>query len=169
MIWAVADELIDEGSERAEWMPVDLDALFRAEGDGVYRTLYAFTAGRSDVAEEATAEAFARAVAQRDALRDPLAWIYRVAFRVAIDELRRDRRRGASIEKPVAPPELIGVVDALRRLSPNQRAAIVLRHVLDLDVAEVARRMGIATPTVRVHLHRGRARLRELLGTEEVD
>jgi RNA polymerase sigma-70 factor, ECF subfamily len=60
-------------------------------------------------------------------------------------------------------------VDALRRLSANQRAAIVLRHVLDLDVAEVARRMGIATPTVRVHLHRGRARLRELLGAEEVD
>jgi RNA polymerase sigma factor (sigma-70 family) len=60
-------------------------------------------------------------------------------------------------------------MDGLRRLSPNQRAAIVLRHVMDLDVAEVARRMGIATPTVRVHLHRGRVRLRELLGTEEVD
>jgi RNA polymerase sigma-70 factor (ECF subfamily) len=164
MIRAVADELIEDGSERAKSMPVDLDALFRSEGDGVYRTLYAFTGGRSDVAEEATAEAFARAVAQRDALRDPLAWIYRVAFRVAIDELRRDRRRGASIERPVAPPELVGVVDALRRLSPNQRA------VLDLDAAEVARRMGIATPTVRVHLHRGRARLRELLGAaEEVD
>ena len=60
-------------------------------------------------------------------------------------------------------------MDGLRRLSPNQRAAIVLRHVMDLDVAEVARRMGIATPTVRVHLHRRRVRLRELLGTEEVD
>ena len=60
-------------------------------------------------------------------------------------------------------------MDGLRRLSPNQRAAIVLRHVMDLDVAEVARRMGIATPTVRVHLPRGRVRLRELLGTEEVD
>ena len=60
-------------------------------------------------------------------------------------------------------------MDGLRRLSPNQRAAIVLRHVMDLDVAEVARRMGIAPPTVRVHLHRGRVRLRELLGTEEVD
>jgi DNA-directed RNA polymerase specialized sigma24 family protein len=95
MIRAVADELIEDGSERAtEAPPIDLDALFRAEGDGVYRTLYAFTGGRADVAEEATAEAFARAVASRDALRDPLGWIYRVAFRVAIDELRRDRRRG---------------------------------------------------------------------------
>ena len=169
MIRVVADELIEDGSERAESMPVDLDALFRSEGDGVYRTLYAFTGGRSDVAEEATAEAFARAVAPRDALRDPLAWIYRVAFRVAIDELRRDRRRAAAVDEPVSPPELVGVIDALRRLSPNQRAAIILRHVLDLDVSEVAKRMGIAAATVRVHLYRGRSRLRQLLREEEVD
>jgi hypothetical protein len=56
------------------------------------------------------------------------------------------------------------LVNALRRLSPNQRAAIVLRHVLDLDTSEVARRMGTVEATVRVHLHRGRRRLRELLG-----
>jgi RNA polymerase sigma-70 factor, ECF subfamily len=169
MIRAVSDELIEDGTADAGSRPADLDALFRAEGDGVYRTLYAFTGGRADVAEEATAEAFARAVARHDPLRDPLAWIYRVAFRVAIDELRRERRRGAPVEAKTPPPELLGVVDALRKLSPNQRAAIVLRHVLDLDVDEVAKRMGIAAPTVRVHLHRGRARLRELLGSEEVD
>jgi len=62
---------------------------------GVYRTLYAFTGGRADVAEDATAEAFARALAQRDDLRDPLAWIYRAAFRVGIDELRADLLRSA--------------------------------------------------------------------------
>jgi RNA polymerase sigma-70 factor (ECF subfamily) len=61
------------------------------------------------------------------------------------------------------------LIDALRQLSPNQRAAIVLRNVLDLDVSEVARRMGTAPPTVRVHVHRARKRLRELLGDEEVD
>ena len=76
MIRAVDGELIDEGpGEAALPSPSDLDALFRTEGDGVYRTLYAFTGGRVDVAEEATAEAFARAVAQGDALRDPIAWI----------------------------------------------------------------------------------------------
>jgi RNA polymerase sigma-70 factor (ECF subfamily) len=169
MIWTVADELIDDGAPHAGSRPADLEALFRTEGDGVYRTLYAFTGGRVDVAEEATAEAFARAVASQQQLRDPLAWIYRVAFRVAIDELRRDRRRGALTDAPAAPPDLAGLMDALRKLSPKQRAAIVLRHVLDLDVDEVAKRMGVAAPTVRVHLHRGRARLRELLGSEEVD
>jgi RNA polymerase sigma-70 factor (ECF subfamily) len=131
--------------------------------------MYAFTGGRADVAEEATAEAFARAIAQGQKLRDPLAWIYRVAFRVATDEVRRDRRRGEPEEGVAPPPELLGVVDALRQLSPNQRAAVVLHRVLGLPAEEVAARMGVAAPTVRVHLHRARRRLRELLGTEEDD
>jgi RNA polymerase sigma-70 factor (ECF subfamily) len=90
-----------------------------------------------------------------------------VAFNVANDELRRERRLTAPQDRAVPGPELEDLVAALRQLSPNQRAADVLRHVLDLDVREVAHRMGIAPPTVRVHLHRGRRRLRELLGTDE--
>lgn len=116
------------------------------------------------------AEAFARALARSGTIRDPVAWIYRTAFRLANEELRAERRRGPAPTDAEAPPtELSGLIDALRELSPNQRAAIVLRHVLDLDVPEVARRMGTAAPTVRVHIHRGRKRLRELLGAEEVD
>ena len=148
----------------------DFDALFREAGSGVFRTLFAYTGGRRDIAEEAMAEAFARALARSGTIRDPVAWIYRTAFRLANEELRAERRRGpAPGDAEAPPPELSGLIDALRRLSPNQRAAIVLRHVLDLDVSEVARRMGTAAPTVRVHIHRGRKRLRELLGAEEVD
>jgi RNA polymerase sigma-70 factor (ECF subfamily) len=148
----------------------DFDALFREAGSGVFRTLYAYTGGRRDIAEEAMAEAFARALARSGTIRDPIAWIYRTAFRLANEELRAERRHGpAPAEEASPPPELSGLIDALRRLSPNQRAAIVLRHVLDLEIAEVAHRMGTAQPTVRVHLHRGRKKLRELLGAEEVD
>jgi DNA-directed RNA polymerase specialized sigma24 family protein len=46
---------------------------------------------------------------------------------------------------------------------------MVLFYVNDLSVAEVATRMGVARPTVRVHLTQGRRRLRELLGDDEVD
>jgi RNA polymerase sigma-70 factor (ECF subfamily) len=147
----------------------DFDALFREAGSGVFRTLYAYSGGRKDIAEEAMAEAFARALARSGTIRDPIAWIYRTAFRLANEELRAERRRGQAADAESPPPELTGLVDALRTLSPNQRAAIVMRHVLDLDVAEIAHRMGTAQPTVRVHLHRGRTRLRELLGSEEVD
>lgn len=158
--------LAEERTEEAH----DFDALFREAGSGVFRTLYAYTGGRREIAEEAMAEAFARAMARSAAIRDPIAWIYRTAFRLANEELRAERRRGPSpVDESSPPPELDGLIESLRRLSPNQRAAIVLRHVLDLDIAEVAHRMGTAQPTVRVHLHRGRKKLRELLGAEEVD
>jgi RNA polymerase sigma-70 factor (ECF subfamily) len=159
----------EQASTRHVTSGASFDALFRDEGAGVFRTVFAFTGGRADVAEDATAEAFARAIAQGDRLRDPLAWIYRVAFRVAIDELRRERPHAQERDGAVPPPELEGLVEALKRLSPNQRAAVTLRYVLDLDIAEVAHRMGTAEPTVRVHLFRARKRLRQLLGTEEVD
>src|SRR4051794_41901182 len=62
---------------------VDLDQLFRAEGDGLFRALCAFTGGRADIAEEATAEAFARPAADAGTPHDPGAWLYRVGFRGA--------------------------------------------------------------------------------------
>jgi RNA polymerase sigma-70 factor (ECF subfamily) len=147
------------------------ERLFADEAPKVWRTLCAFTGGRSALAEDATAEAFARAYANMHQIRDPLAWIYRTAFRLAAEELRRERRYpepecNTMIEVPLVAGELIS---ALRQLSPNQRAAIMLRYEADLPVAEVARRMGMSASTVRVHLFRGRRRLRDLLGPEEVE
>ena len=158
------------GTDRAD-LKHDLDAAFREHGSAVYRTLYAFTAGRRALAEEATAEAFARAIAHASRIRDPVPWIYRTAFRVAAEEMKRERRAPpeATAHHEDVTPGLAGLVDALRALSPNQRAAVVLRYEADLPVDEVARRMGISAATVRVHLHRGRARLRELLGDEEIE
>jgi RNA polymerase sigma-70 factor (ECF subfamily) len=148
----------------------DFEAVFREHADGVFRTLYAFTAGRRALAEEATAEAFARAIAHAETIRDPVAWIYRAAFRIALDELRRERRDVREPEGRADDAAGLGaLVHALRELSPNQRAAVVLRYEADLPVQEIARRMGTSAATVRVHLHRGRKRLRELLGAEEVD
>lgn len=132
--------------------------------------MYAFTGGRRGIAEEATAEAFAQAIAKAGSIRDPVAWIYRTAFRLAAAELRRERRPAP--EAGLAEPVSMGLgrlVRALRALSPNQRAAVVLRYEADLAVDEIARRMGMSAATVRVHLHRGRNRLRELLGAEETD
>ena len=101
----------------------------------------------------------------------PLRWIYRTAFRLAIDEIRRERRTHGEVPEGIsdAPADTGEVLNALRRLSPNQRAAVVLRYEADLPVEEVARLMGLRPATVRVHLHRARGRLRKLLGSEESD
>jgi RNA polymerase sigma-70 factor (ECF subfamily) len=145
----------------------DFERIWREDGAGLWRTIYAFTGGRRDIADDSVAEAFARAIAHAPGIRDPLAWLYRTAFRLAAEELRRDRRRGEHRDESVDGPEIGELMAALRKLSENQRAALVLRFEADLPIEEVARRMGIAQPTVRVHLHRGRNRLRELLRDDD--
>jgi RNA polymerase sigma-70 factor (ECF subfamily) len=138
----------------------------------MFRAVYAFTGGRRQVAEEAVAEAFARALEHEHGIRDPIPWMYRTAFRIAAAELRRERNEDSEPPERDAPAEPAGLgelMEALRELLPNQRAAVVLRYEADLPVAEIARRMGMSAPTVRVHLHRGRKRLRELLGADEVE
>ena len=146
----------------------DFAAIYAEHAAGLWRTIYAFTGGRYHVTEDVVAEEFARAIDYDAKIRDPLGWLYRVAFRLARQELKDDARRGVQVDAITPPLELTGLIEALRHLSPNQRAAIVLHHEADLPIDEVARRMGIAAPTVRVHIHRGRKRLQELLGTEEV-
>jgi RNA polymerase sigma factor (sigma-70 family) len=130
--------------------------------------MYAVTGGRRHLAEDVIAEAFARAMEHRG-VRDPLAWIYRTALRLATQELKRERRTSGEREADLAeePSDLEDLLRALRRLSPHQRAAVVLRYEADLSVREVGRLMGIAPATVRVHLHRARNRLRQLLAEGE--
>ena len=148
---------------------VDLGALFESHAPAMYRTILAYTGGRADVAEDAVGEAFARATVRSAELRDPVAWLYRVAFNVANDELRRERRPGGFARESVQrPPELSGVLEALKRMPPRERAVMALFYVMDLPVSDVAARLGIASATVRVHLMRGRRHLAALLGDEEM-
>lgn len=149
-----------------------LEAVYRREAPRLWRALMAFTAGRSALAEDAVAEAFSRALAQPERIRDPVAWLYRVAFRIAAAELRREGRsfeaREASVAQVLPADEDLGeLFRALARVPPNQRAAIFLHYQCDLPVADVAARLGVSRATARVHLWRGRARLRSMLGGGE--
>lgn len=58
---------------------------------------------------------------------------------------------------------------ALRSLTPQQRAAVVLRVLEDLDHADIAERLGCSAGTARSHLSRGLARLRELAPADAQD
>lgn len=149
----------------------EFERLFRDARARLWRTLYGFTGGRADVAEEAIAEAFARAIEHADSIREPLAWIYRTALRIAAAELKRERAQPGDADPAGSEPrhDLEELMQALRGLSPNQRAAVILHYEADLPTDEIARRMGLSPATVRVHLHRGRNRLRKLLGTEEAE
>lgn len=149
-----------------------LELLYRESAPGLWRAIYGFAGGRRQVAEDAVAEAFARAIEHAAKIREPLRWIYRTAFRIASRELQREKRVPPPSPDPVPgldPGEIQDVIRALAVLSPNQRAAVLLHDLEGFTGHEVARLLGISAATVRVHLFRGRRRLRELLGTEEDD
>jgi RNA polymerase sigma factor (sigma-70 family) len=146
------------------------EQVFRDVAPPLWRAIYAFTGGRRQVAEDAVAEAFARAIEHADQIRTPLPWLYRTAFRLAARELRREKRSPAMLPEPapgVDPAEVQDVLRALTTLSPNQRASILLHDEAGFTGPEVGRLLGMSAATVRVHLFRGRRRMRELLGGEE--
>lgn len=147
------------------------ERLYRESAPGLWRALYGFTGGRPQVAEDALAEAFARAIERGRGVRDPLPYIYRTAFRLASAELQRDRDRRELPSDITAgdAPDLVDLLRALQTLPAKQRAAVILHDEEGYPAAEVARLIGVSPATVRVHLHRGRKRLRELLGSEEGD
>jgi RNA polymerase sigma-70 factor (ECF subfamily) len=120
-------------------------------------------------AEDAVQEAFARASTRWAQVRDfnvPEQWVRRVAMNLALDGLRRARRRLAALARlgpgPVAPPisiERVALVEALRTLPRSYQQVIVLHHLLELPVEQVARELGIPTGTVKGRLWRGRRAL----------
>jgi RNA polymerase sigma-70 factor (ECF subfamily) len=145
-----------------------LEELYRSEGPVIWRALLA-TTGDPSLAEDALSEAFAQALARGDEVRDPSRWIWRAAFRIAAGELKQRRTRtdlGDREDSYEFPEPLLHVFEALGRLSPNQRLAVILHDYADRPVSEVAATLGTTPATVYVHLSQGRRRLRSLLEDE---
>jgi RNA polymerase sigma factor (sigma-70 family) len=153
----VQDAVVDEDRVR-------VSEVYRAHAQRMWRALFSF-AGDPEIASDAMAEAFARALRDAGTIRDVASWTWRVAFRLAAAELRRRRLPSPtpaqdSYEMPDPVPELM---TALRRLSPNQRLAIVLHDYADRPTGEIAAVLGCSRATVHVHLSQGRRRLRAYL------
>jgi RNA polymerase sigma-70 factor (ECF subfamily) len=128
-------------------------------------------------AEEVVQEAFARASARWARLRDydvPEAWVRRVALNLATDRSRDLRRLARALWRLGPPPqvpavsaEAVALLDALRTLPMRQRQAIVLHHLVDLPIEEVARALGTRPGAVKSLLARGRRALAARLGDAE--
>lgn len=148
--------------------------LFEAEYGPLHRVAYVIT-GDSGVAHELVQEAFTRAFVRwrRLARYDkPGAWLRTVVVRLALRA--RDRRRteapwlavDVGREDPAGDSDLLA---AVRTLGPTDRAVVVLYHLCDLPISEVAEVVGVSPGAVRVRLHRARARLAEMMGEEAED
>ena len=146
----------------------DIEVLYREHGNRLWWALVAFSGDR-EIANDAEAEAFAQAMRRGTAIRDPLSWIWKAAFRIAAGQLHERSRVVHAVSEPSyeLPESAAHVAAALRQLPARQRATVVLYYYADRPIREIATILGTSPSTVAVHLHRGRNRLRELLGDED--
>jgi RNA polymerase sigma-70 factor, ECF subfamily len=153
------------------------DELYAATADRLVRQVYALT-GDLGEAQDVVQEAFVRAwqhwrtVASHP---DPEAWVRTTARRLAVSRWRKLRNSKAAWERHGSPqdaapvgPDTVALVAALRQLPEAQRTALVLHHLADLPVEQVARETGAPVGTVKARLSRGRDALAELLRDDSV-
>jgi RNA polymerase sigma-70 factor, ECF subfamily len=137
--------------------------------------VYALTGDYSD-AQDLVQEAYARALARPKQfldVADPEAWLRTVAINLARTRFRRRRlfdtlvRTGRVVRPPDRVPGLdpnrVALVAALQKVSRATRETIVLHHIADLSVHEVAETLGVPVGTVKARLSRGRTMLATLL------
>lgn len=130
-----------------------------------------------DRAEDAVQQTLVIAWRELPRLRDPDrfgAWLRRALINACYTETARARRlsvvvKEISTDASTAHDELISVADrdqldrGFRRLPPEQRAILVLRHYLGLEPAEIAETLGIPDGTARSRLHYAHRAMRAAL------
>jgi DNA-directed RNA polymerase specialized sigma24 family protein len=109
-----------------------VERLYREQGQRLWRAVFLFTGDR-EVANDSVSEAFAQALRRGEAIRSPEPWVWKAAFRIAAGELKRRRRVAVVEARPDADQSQVSarieaLTAALPRLSPKQRAAVVLRY-----------------------------------------
>jgi len=151
----------------------DLAAASLARLDGIARLILR----DPDLAKDAVQNGLVRAWRDLPTLRDPDrfdAWIRRLVVRACLDEARGQRRhRVAStvidvgVESVADASSAVADQDqlerAFRRLRPEDRAILVLRHYLDLPVPDIADALRIPLGTAKSKLHRATEELRAVL------
>ena len=159
----------------------DFEALFRAHWPRAYRAAY-LVVHDAEAAEDLAQEAFlaaVRALDRFDSGRPFGPWLHRIVVNRAIDwvrarALRREVGAGEAIEhfageerQNTAAPLPADVVAALASLSPEHRAVVVLRYVLEYTPGEIARILELPRGTVNSRLRRGLDTLQDALGPRE--
>jgi RNA polymerase sigma-70 factor, ECF subfamily len=138
-----------------------------------------------ELAADLTQDAFVKAYRAYDALQKPenaRAWLYQIAHRVALDDLRRKkivrfvplvgetRNTAPSAEHLVMDARLSGDLQrALERIPERQRAALLLAELHDLTGLELAAAMGVSHVAARALLTRARESLRQALAAERAE
>jgi RNA polymerase sigma factor (sigma-70 family) len=149
--------------------------------DGLYSTARLILRS-DDRAQDAVQEALVRAWLNIRGLRDPGAfggWVRRLLINSCYESARRERTRriteisadpgdGPSTPDDAHSLALRDQLDrAFRRMTPEQRAILVVRYYLDLTETEAAEALGIPVGTVKSRLNRASSAMRAALEADE--
>jgi RNA polymerase sigma-70 factor, ECF subfamily len=173
MVGAPAKHSYASGKEPVSQVsPDQFTEFYAASFRRLVGQLYAMTGDGSE-AQDAVQEAFVRAWERReklDAHGSPEAWVRATAWRIAVSRWHRARLGSLLMRSRPAPaaadgpsPDRVALIDALRKVPAEQRRAVVLYHLCDRTVGEIAAETGAPVGTVKARLARGRAALAEFL------
>jgi len=147
----------------------DLEALFRLHWPRAHRAAFLVvhdTAAAEDIAQESFLAAI-RALDRFDRRRPFGPWLHRIVVNRAIDwtrarQLRAEAELGDSLPASEQAPPLDGtLLAAMAELGPEQRAVVVLRHLLGYTPGEIAQLLALPRGTVNSRLRRGLDALKE--------
>ncbi len=153
----------------------DFAEFYQATWSRTLAVTYALTGDRG-VAEELAQEAYVKAWTHWSRVSgydQPAAWVRQVATRLSVSRWRRARVAASWLarhrtEPVTGPPDetTTALLQALLLIPEAQRRAIVLHHLADLPVDEVARIEHSPVGTIKARLSRGRTALAALLSDE---
>ena len=155
----------------------EVAALYARTWPRLIGVLVSIGGSRAD-AEEVAQDAYVKLLGRWDRIRrydDPEAWVRAVAVRTLVSRLRRQqvaarasaKLRGRTEEVRGPDGDALDVSAALARITPAQRAVVVLHHVMDLPIEQVADELGLPPGTVKSRLARARQALAPLLAVQE--
>lgn len=173
-VWSGTDAApTNRGDDRVE----ELRAFYeRCHADMV--RFAAFLSGNATLAEDIAHEAFVRVIDAWDRIDDPGradAYLRTTVVNVVRSGFRRDEVAARRADRalalvPSAEEDAIGrlgrevVLAAVASLPLKQRACVVMRHWMRMSESEIAETLGVSVGSVRTHVKRGTATLKDRLG-----
>jgi RNA polymerase sigma-70 factor (sigma-E family) len=155
------DQALPDQSTAAEGFDEFFAERYRWAVRGAYLLTYS-----ADAAEDIAQEAFAQMLRRWGEIRKPEAYLWRVVTNGARSWGRRRARRAVPVDLPddvTFDSDTIAVRDALAELPQAYREALVLRYYGGFREREIAEATGRPIGTVKSHIHRGLAALKERL------
>lgn len=145
-----------------------LERLYEEQFTAMCRVAYLLT-GNTTIAEDIVQDSFVRLHGRWSRVEHPVPYLRKAVVNACRQHHRRSLRERSHFSDLVTAevsPETPVVLDALAQLPYRQRAALVLRYYLDRPEVEIAEALGCRPATVRSHVRRGLATLREVMSDE---